>query len=219
MPLDPQPGLSMDPSDPGVGVGLWGHCVSADGTSGPLELRVDPIQYAGPTMTPEQAAWEITRSIQFAAIEIGMAPEVFPEWGHRRTYVGLPVWMWAADRTSLNYGPHSVTESVGGLVMSLTATVDRVEWDMGDGTVVSCGPGHVYVASYGMVPSPSCGHEYSRTSRSQPGGMYTVTATSYWVVTWSSGGQSGTLRFEMSATTQVEVLELQAVNVPGPPGP
>lgn len=199
---------------PDLDTGVLGQCQYPDGTLGPVEMSLGPLQGpGGVTMTPDQAAWEIMRSIQFEPVTIGMAPHVNPEWGHRRTYVGVPVWMWAAEQTTLNYGTHSITETMGGLTMTLDAQVERVEWDMGDNTTITCGPGQAYVTSYGVTDSPSCGHRYAQTSADQPDGKYTVTATSYWNVAWSGGGQSGTITFDLQTTTQVEVLELQSVNI------
>ena len=202
--------------------GSFGQCSYPDGSLGPPQFRyVSVVQsdgggggtVAAPSITPGQAAWQIARSIQFEPISIGMAPHVNPDLGHRRTYVGVPVWLWVADPTDLSFGTYRVSETHGGITISLTARVDRVEWDMGDGTTVTCGAGQAYVTSLGVTDSPTCGHRYAHTSKHEPGGMYTVTATSYWVVDWSGGGTSGTLRFELDASTQVEVRELQSVNV------
>lgn len=192
------------------------QCQFDDGSLGPVVSANGVVQQA---ISPEEAAWQIVRSIQFEPVSIGMAPKVNPEWGHRRTYVGLPVWLWAADTTSLNFGTHSIAETIGGLTMSLEGQVDRVVWDMGDGTSVTCGAGTPYSTALGPVDSPTCGHRYKQTSENQPNGMYTVTATSYWTVAWSGGGQSGTINFELSSSTEVEVRELQSVNTgPNLPG-
>ncbi len=86
---------------------------------------------------------------------------------------------------------------------------------MGDGGEEVCGStGTRYTVGYGVTDSPSCGYRYERISRDRPGGMYTVTAVTQWVVTWTSlSGAGGTVNLTTSSTAQLEVRELQAVNV------
>ncbi len=62
---------------------------------------------------------------------------------------------------------------------------------MGDGTAVTCsGPGTVW--EQGMDPeaeSPDCGHTYTRPSTED----LRVEVTVSWEVTWSGGGESGSV--------------------------
>ena len=165
------------------------------------------------TMSPAQAAQQAMMQFQLLPFDVGMAPPVNAELGHRRTYVGIPNWMWSASQTSLNWGPHTQSISVGGHALTMTAHIETVTWNMGDGTVFVCGAGTPYAASYGLTASPSCGHAYATTSLKQPDGMFTTTATSNWVVTWSTTtGYSGVIRTETETTERLEVLELQSVN-------
>ncbi|MEW1852972.1 hypothetical protein ACIOEY_27480 [Streptomyces albidoflavus] len=47
--------------------------------------------------------------------------------------------------------------------MTVTATVDRMVWKMGDGASVTCnGPGAPYAKGQAMKASPTCGHEYEK---------------------------------------------------------
>ena len=48
--------------------------------------------------------------------------------------VGYPLWLWAEGATD----PPPVTDSVGGLSVSLHAHVSKVVFDMGDGTKLTC---------------------------------------------------------------------------------
>ena len=57
----------------------------------------------------------------------------------------------------------------------MTARAQKVVWDLGDGTEVSCGKGTEWTYGVGEKPSPTCGHTYSKQGR------YTVRATSHWV--------------------------------------
>lgn len=162
-------------------------------------------------------AYQAFVQIKFEPPAIGMAPKVNPEWGHRRTYVGLPVWMWVDSPSALSWGPYNSTHDLAGVTFTFAAQVDRIVWDMGDGTTVTCGLGDIYTPAYGNVKSPTCGHVYQHVSEDQPGGMYAVSATAYWNVDWTAGGQSGTIPLELTSTTEVEVRQLQSVNVPVDP--
>ncbi|KAB1646926.1 hypothetical protein F8O04_14485 [Pseudoclavibacter endophyticus] len=166
-----------------------------------------------PIPAPEAAA-ALVSSFTPAAIQIGMTPKVNSDWGHRRSYVGLPIWMWVADPSPSSWGVYSYSGSTGGQTITFEAQVSTVTWSMGDGTTVTCGMGSIYSPAYGNVSSPSCGHKYTQTSKARPGGMYTVTATSNWVISWTSAtdGSTGTLTASASTSTQVQILELQSVN-------
>lgn len=166
-------------------------------------------------LTPGEAAAQLIATFQLQGIQIGMAPQVNPEWGHRRTYIGVPVWLWVDDPQPLSWGPYSETATLGGQTITATAQVTSLRWAMGDGAEVICGNvGTEYTVGYGFSDSPTCGYRYETTSESQPGDRYTVTATSQWTVTWTSiNGASGTVNLTTSSSELVEVNELQTVNV------
>ncbi|MYV97629.1 hypothetical protein [Streptomyces sp. SID3343] len=133
----------------------------------------------------------------------------------RETLVSLPVWLWTSP-TPETWGPNSQTESDRGLSVTLTAKVDRIVWDMGDGSTRECtSPGAPYSAAAGASASPDCGYAYQRISARMPGGAYTVTATTHWTATWTSTtGRSGSFAdITRSATVgDIRVGELQALN-------
>jgi hypothetical protein len=120
--------------------------------------------------------------------------------------VGLPTWLWV-DATPASWGPATATAAVPGLSVTATAVVDRITWTMGDGATVTCtSPGAPYTPARGALSSPDCGHTYVRP------GVYTVTASTHWSVTWARGGQTGTL--EATRTTSVGDIrtgEMQAL--------
>lgn len=129
--------------------------------------------------------------------------------------VHLPAWLWVDEST---WGPRSATASVPGLSVTATATPTTVVWSTGDGGSRSCeGPGTPWQA--GMDPkseSPTCGHTYTRPSRSEPGGVFELSATVTWEITWSGGGTSGTVDpLTTSAGTQVVVTESLSRNTAG----
>lgn len=111
--------------------------------------------------------------------------------------VGMPVWLW--------------TVTVRGYLITVTATPSRVDWDMGDGVGVTCTTaGTPYDPSYGLAPSPDCGHIYQVISASRPGQAHPVTATMTWQVTWS-GDATGTTVTTTTDSTQIRIGEYQTV--------
>lgn len=168
-------------------------------------------------LPPGKAAEQLISTFQLRGIDIGMAPEVNPEWGHRRSYVGVPVWFWVDNPQPLTWGPYEETATLGGQTITATAQVTSVRWVTGDGMAEVCGnTGTIYSTGYGVSDSPTCGHRYLSTSESQPGDRYTVTAESQWTVTWTSlGGASGTVNLTATNSADLEVNEMQTVNTGG----
>jgi predicted outer membrane repeat protein len=160
-------------------------------------------------VNPATLAQIALSQLNLKAIDIGIVPEADAD---HTGLVGLPVWMWVENPGPTTFGPNSATASGGGISVTATAQVDRIVWDMGDGTTVTCTtPGTPYADSYGDRSSPDCGHRYERTSVSKPGGVYEVTATSYWTVTWAGGGATGTIPLQLSNNAQIRVGELQVI--------
>ncbi|MGL5827188.1 MAG: hypothetical protein ACRCYU_20580 [Nocardioides sp.] len=137
------------------------------------------------------------------AVQIGIVPEDRPG---SVGIIGLPTWMWVQSPSQSTFGPITRSASAGGYTVTATAKVSKVVWSMGDGKSVTCtGPGTPYADNYGKKSSPTCGHTYTRQGR------YTVTATSYWTLTWSGIGQSGTIPIDFATSTNVTMGESQVI--------
>lgn len=137
-------------------------------------------------------------------IPIGIVPEDKPD---RVGLVGMPVWMWAQEPGIQTTGPLSATALAGTATVTSTGRVARIDWDMGDGTTVTCqGAGTPYQDSFGKKESPDCGHVYEKQ-----GNPYTVTATSHWVVDWHGAGQSGSFTLDLTSETQIVVGEAHVI--------
>lgn len=190
-------------------------CVFVPANGTPLQFWSNTVPPGLQVLTPGVAAQRLISTFQLRGIDIGMAPQVNPAWGHRRSYVGIPVWLWVENPQPLTWGPYTETATLGGQTITATAQVTGIRWNMGDGREVVCGSiGTAYSVGYGLSDSPTCGHRYDRTSQNQPGDRYTVTATSQWSVTWTSlAGASGTVNLTTSSSTQLEINEIQSVNV------
>jgi len=208
--LSPQP----PPDSP-----LWqGHypegavynCAAASsypGTSGGGTVWLPGPPDAG--LSPEAAARAVVARMDLRAADIGIVPEDKPG---SIGAVGAPVYMWTTPGPT-TFGPQVLTASAGGLTITATAKVERIVWNMGDGTTVTCRtPGTAYQDRYAFNDSPDCGHRYTRTSARKPNNAYPITATSYWVVDWTGpGGSSGQITLDLVSRTGIVVGELQAL--------
>jgi len=161
-----------------------------------------------PGVDPAQLARQLLATIQLQRIDLGMTP------GQGKTgLLGLPTYLWVQNAGARTLGPISDSASAGGITVTLTGKVDHVRWDLGDGTTVTCaGAGTPYQDSFGAAPSPTCGHVYTRPSTGLPGGAYPVTVTAVWDITWTGGGQTGVIPFEITSTGSIRIAEAQALN-------
>ncbi|RPF21472.1 hypothetical protein EDD34_2101 [Myceligenerans xiligouense] len=211
-PMDPQPGGDRSGRDPFTGEdlgdeGAYYECFAPDGGGAGTVWLDEPPAQAPPPPTPGEVARQAVAQMNLAAIRIGIAPTP-----PATAVVGVPVWLWVADPDTTTFGPTTASATVRGVTVTATARVDQVRWGLGDGTTLSCGVGTPYVPEYGGAPSPDCGHIFTRESGSEPGGAYTVTATTTWVVEWAGAGQTGTITVDpLVAQTRIVVAEGQVL--------
>lgn len=170
--------------------------------------------------TPAQAAGLARNLLTLTAINIGMAPaekvhsdDPVGAAPYRRTWVGIPVWLWVDSPTEQTVGPQAVTATYGGVTVTVTAVAGQVVWDSGGGQSAVCGLGTPFnvavMANKVAVDSPTCGYRY------QKHGEYTATATTSWTVQWTGGGENGAFAAPTTTTsTVVQVGQLQSVNTP-----
>lgn len=169
-------------------------------------LRDGPPPGYGAPPDPEELARRALASISLLPPRVAVAPRRSKGPG----LVGLPVWMWASGGASY-FGPLHASASDRGVTVEITARVTRIVWTMGDGTEVTCtGPGTPYAADGPRAgrTSPDCGYDrgYARA------GTYQVSATTFWTVEWSGGGESGEIaQSRVSGTVPVQINELQVV--------
>lgn len=177
------------PNIPGIKIGtFW----SENPPAGP-----DPLP------DPETLARQAMAAMDLRAPRIGIAPEDTPG---SVGLVGLPVWMWVDDPGQHTWGPITKKASAAGHTVTATGEVDKLVWDMGDGTKVTCTTqGTEFTVDKGLTESPDCGHKYTAM------GDYTVTVTAYWTVEWAGLGQTGELSTDVQRSTTVRIGEAQAV--------
>jgi hypothetical protein len=150
--------------------------------------------------------------------QIGSTPPASSNNPNAVGAVGLPIWLWIANRAENTTGPITRSASGGALTVSATGTLDRVEWTLtgADGRTVGAitcsganAPGTPYDGRNSAEPSPTCG--FGADLNSSPGNL-TLTSTAYWSVEWQGGDQSGQIDFTApSNSTQIRIGELQAL--------
>ena len=154
--------------------------------------------WSPPRVNAAAMARTLLARLQLRPITIGLTPKRQGSMG----FVGVPNWLWVQDPARTTYGPATIR--AGG--MSLTAKVELIEWDMGNGAVVRCrNHGTEWFDGMGMKQSPTCGYVYAKQ------GHYTVRATAHWVARWSGYGQSGAIPLSLTATRALEIGELQVI--------
>jgi hypothetical protein len=125
--------------------------------------------------------------------------------------VQLPTWL-SLDPAS--WRPQSATATVPGVSVTATATPTKAVWSMGDGNLVVChGSGTPWAPETDpKTASPDCGYTYRHSSATGTGGVFTVSVTISWDVTWAGAGQRGTVPgLTTTGAVRVRVAESQAV--------
>ncbi|GAB3160703.1 ATP/GTP-binding protein [Micromonospora sonneratiae] len=201
-PTDPSPSTIAALGGQPAGEGGWymRTCYGDGGSFGGIVW----IAGAPPVISPAVLARQARARLDLPKVVIRMNPP-----GDQ--LVNLPVWL-ALDRGS--WRSQSATASVSGVSVTATARPVKANWSMGDGVTVTCtGPGTVWaLGSDPKKASPDCGHVYRRSSAVALQGVFAVTVTVTWEVTWAGAGQSGTVPgLTTTGQVQTRVQESQAV--------
>jgi hypothetical protein len=207
--LDPPPAGLTPPEGKDPAKGAWGvrTCYASPG-SNVVQQVYSWMDNPPGGPTPAALARQALAKLHLLGAQIGITPDP-----NGSGSVGLPVWLWTAV-TPGTWGPQSASATSGGITVTITARAQRIVWSMGDRGSVTCdNPGTPYEARYGNSMSPTCGYRYSAPSATQanPNSRYTVTATTYWRVDWSGGGQSGVLTPTSQSQTSVRIGEIPVV--------
>lgn len=153
----------------------------------------------------ERAASEALRRLDLPDPVVGLNPPAGAE-----QLVGLPTWLWVSNP----WTPSTANASLSGVTSTVAATPLRVDFDLGDGTTLTCAPGTPYDPTRSArAQHSSCTHTYTVASAARAGGVYPVTATLVYDVSWTAttgeGGPLGTV--ERAGTVTVRVVEAQAL--------
>ena len=196
----PKIDLSGGPVTPEEGRNYGLYCYDPAGQI--VESRLILYRAADPfsgVAAAERAASEALRRLDLPAPTIGLNPPIGVD-----QLVGLPLWLWVTNP----WEPHAASASLSGVTSTVTATPVRVDFDLGDGTVVRCAPGTPYDPTRpARSQHSSCTHTYTRA------GSWLVTATLVYDVTWvatnGAGGPLGIL--DRGGQVPVHVVEAQAL--------
>lgn len=161
------------------------------------------------TISPEAAALSAAARLTMPHPKLQIGPD--PEWNKwDKVFVGHPYWLWSAGETRM--GP--VSDSVGGVSVSLRAELTRLTYRTSSGKTIQCdGPGTPYrrLQSYIGKSSPDCGLTFTHVGEDR------IEAVAEWTVYWTAGGESGTLPMALNDSRDVVVGELHSVNVEDQP--
>lgn len=172
------------------------------------EPQPEQPQPEQPTVDPAELAQTAVSEMDLTAPTIASTPNDTETLGA----VGLPVWLWVDNPGPSTTGPNTTSATAGPVTVTATATFEGMTIDMGDGTTITCdGPGTPYPGT-GIQESPDCGHVYEQMSDDQPEGLYTVSITAHWSVTWESNtGESGEIPVNLDTTKQLRIGSYQSV--------
>ena len=184
--------------------GAGAACTGVTAVAGEVPAACRPVEGGGPAaprVNVEDVREEATDQIRLSAPDLKASPCL--AGGGCKGTVGVPVWLWVGDGSSLP--SDSASASAGPYTVNVNAQVRQVEWSLGDGQTTICsGSGTPYDKATHGWSAPECGFEKGW----QKAGTYTLTASYVWDVDWS-GSVTGSDSQTMSSTQQVTVREIQ----------
>lgn len=206
---------------PAYGPGVQIRTLMCGGVAGPgvlfTPLPGGPAAAAGPPPPPPPppgvvVAQQALAGFVLATPTIGMAP------GPDRAVVRFPEWFWLTE----GWRDQSATASLQGVSATVVARPLRALWEPGDGSSLVCeDAGQVYGGPQDAGRPSSCSHEYTTSSSLQSDQRYRVSTRVSYHMTWSSSdrtsGDLGTIT-SPAGSTSIQVGEIQALNIPTPPG-
>ena len=191
--------------------GTWWSCVE-DGY-GDLISAFPWFLPAGkaPLPDPPALAKKALGQMQLATAQVSTAPSPpHPE------VVGVEVWLWVP---AVQWRTLAKTVRAGRTAVTATAVPNVVTWTMGDGSqAFQCGDaGRPWESSYTDAAQTDCGYTYRTMSASQPGGVFHITATISYFVTWTCTGActstNGTLGLVAAPAGNGSIRSLQRQTV------
>jgi len=202
----PNVDIGGGPVNPEEGRAYGLYCYDPAGQT--LDSRLVTFHASDPfsgVAAAERAASEALRRLDLPTPAIGLNPPPGAE-----QLVGLPTWLWVSNP----WGPSTASASLSGVTSSVAATPLRVDFDLGDGTTMTCAPGTPYdPARPARAQHSSCTHTYTASSSPRADGVFLVNATLVYDVSWTAttgaGGPLGTV--ERAGSVTVRVLEAQAL--------
>lgn len=179
-PLDPQPELESP---------LWGDNDPTKGTLWSCDPTVSIpgntwyVPDGAPVINPGQVAQQLVSQAPFETANASIAP---PPSFH--TYISYKNWLWIPES---QWHDVSVSLTVGGATVTMTAKPTHVNWDMGNGETVSCvGPGREWVKGMSEDAPTNCSYAY-KSMEDPEGDTWSVSAAINYTVAWTCTGNCG----------------------------
>jgi hypothetical protein len=126
--------------------------------------------------------------------------------------VKAPVWLWAEGMVA----PKPSSLAVPGASVTVTAQLNGMTWDFGQGMTVDCATaGTPYDPKYGDAKSPDCGYEFAVGSGTRQGGVFTGTVTAHWrahVVITGPNAKTFDIDMPRGSDLALKVAEVQVLN-------
>jgi hypothetical protein len=147
--------------------------------------------FSGGTRHLLGAPTSIENVVQHAVDRLAIPqPDIATNPSNAAQVVHVPVWWWI-DTDWWN-ATRTATASIPRLAITAQAEPTSVTWHAGDGNSNTCtGPGTEWKPGTDpAAASPTCGHIYTTTSRTSPGGAYTLRVEVTWTITWSGDDNS-----------------------------
>ena len=173
-----------------------------------------PAPGGAPAVDPRSLALQAENSIVLPRPALHLDPA-------GTAVVDLATWFWIDPAL---WRDQSVTASAGSVSATAVARPVDVRWSTGDGSQLVCnGPGAAFVPGLpSAVQSTDCSFDYAHTSAGQPtldgnpdDGVFVVTASVDWAVTWTSTGVAGGGALPSLVTTDaalLRVVQVESVN-------
>ena len=210
----------LGPGGPGVGQWVFPIC-AGPGVLNPMPpiwvptpAAAKPAAPAVPAVNPVVLARQAVSHLGLGALSIHMAPPT-----NRDQLVGLASWLWVTG-----WQPRSASAAAGPVSATVRAAPTEVVWDLAGHQVTCTGAGTAYQPGTPAADQrTSCSYTWTQSSAGAPGGVFPVSATVYWRVTWSAHGAPGGGSLGRIAgppgRVSVAVAEAQAINTtPGQAG-
>lgn len=181
--------------------------------SSPVVLPEEPDGFGGAPSRLGELWVEAVNALQMRGPQIATAPPL-----SSAGLVGLRTWLWTEQTNPQVWGDLSATADARpqGLNEWVDVQAEPVEivWDMGEPgrEPVHCNhPGEAYQANL-HHHSPDCGFTYHRPSRTQPDGVYPITAITTWHIQWwVNGTWDGETQLQVGSQTTYRVNEIQVL--------
>lgn len=97
------------------------------------------------------------------------------------TIVNFDTWMWVENVPGTGRQGPWVMDDVPGILVTAWASLDEVEWDMGDGHTEPCP-----ITTDEASAERDCSYAYQQSSAGESGGEYHGTVSVLWQVEWEA---------------------------------